>query len=314
MHPLGHAGSATGDPSGLAIDRDGRVLVALGGVGEVATGKENDFSLERLPVGKRPTAVAFLKESGKAVVVNTFADSVSRLDLPKYEVTAEIRLGPVAEMSLVDRGEQVFYDAKLSHDGWMSCHSCHSDGHSNGQLNDNFSDGSFGASKRVLSTMGLEGTSPFAWNGGTPDLTKQIRNSVTRTMQNEDGPSSEQETSLLAFLMSLPPPPSVDRARGEIGQEAVQRGQQVFQGLGCVHCHAPPVYTTPETYDVGIEDKLGNKQFNPPSLRGVSQRESLLHDGRAANLRELFVKHRHQLKKEMAAEELELLLRFLRSL
>lgn len=314
MHPLGHAGSATGDPSGVAIDREGRVLVALGGVGEVATGKESDFSLERIRVGKRPTAIAFLKAAGHALVANTFGDTISRIDVPKYEVAAEIQLGPTSDLSLQDRGEQVFYDAKLSHDGWMSCHSCHSDGHSNGQMNDNFSDGSFGAAKRVLSTLGLEGTAPFAWNGGTADLAKQIRNSVTRTMQNDEGPSAEQAKALLAFLRSLTPPPAVDVARSELDHDRVQRGKQLFDRLGCANCHAPPLYTTPETYDVGLEDKLGNRTFNPPSLRGVSQREPLLHDGRAANLRELFEKHRHQLKEDVAPEQIDLLIQFLRSL
>ena len=36
MHPLGEAGSATADPSGLAVSRQGVVVVTLGGVREVA--------------------------------------------------------------------------------------------------------------------------------------------------------------------------------------------------------------------------------------------------------------------------------------
>ena len=49
----------------------------------------------------------------------------------------------------------------------MSCHSCHTDGHTNGQLNDNLSDfKTFGAPKRVLSLLGKRDTMPLAWNGG----------------------------------------------------------------------------------------------------------------------------------------------------
>src|SRR2546429_167098 len=81
-----------------------------------------------------------------------------------------IPLGPQPELSLAERGELLFYDARLSHDGWFSCHSCHTDGHSNGLLNDNLGDGSFGAPKRVLSLLGVRDTGPWAWNGTMPDL------------------------------------------------------------------------------------------------------------------------------------------------
>ena len=56
--------------------------------------------------------------------------------------------------------------AKLAHDGWFSCHSCHTDGHTNSRLNDSLGDGSFGAPKRVLSLLGVNDTAPWAWNGG----------------------------------------------------------------------------------------------------------------------------------------------------
>ena len=58
---------------------------------------------------------------------------------------AVFSLGPRPELSLLERGERLFYDARLSHDGWMSCHSCHTDGHSNGHLNDNLSVSSLAA-------------------------------------------------------------------------------------------------------------------------------------------------------------------------
>ena len=56
-------------------------------------------------------------------------------------------LGPVPapEPDAVARGERLFHDARLSHDGWMSCHSCHVDGHTNGLVADTLGDGSYGA-------------------------------------------------------------------------------------------------------------------------------------------------------------------------
>ncbi|MFN0055432.1 MAG: c-type cytochrome [Planctomycetales bacterium] len=94
----------------------------------------------------------------------------------------------------------------------------------------------------------------------------------------------------------------------------VQRGQAVFERLDCQRCHAPPSYTSPATYDVGLEDELGNSQFNPPSLRGVSQRDGLLHDNRARTLEEVFQTHQHQTPSDLGDQDLADLVRFLRSL
>jgi len=143
MHPLGEAGSATADPSGLAVSPQGMVVVTLGGVREVAVGRENDFSLQRVNVGRRPVAVVIHPNGKRAYVANMFDDSISVVDLEDPGEVAKISLGPRAELSKQDRGELLFFDARLSHDSWMSCHSCHTNGHSNGLLNDNFSDASF---------------------------------------------------------------------------------------------------------------------------------------------------------------------------
>src|SRR4029078_11970428 len=116
-------------------------------------------------------------------------------------------------LTLAQRGELLFYDARLSHDGWLSCHSCHTDGHANGQKNDNFSDRSFGAAKRVLSLLGVADTLPLAWNGQGPRLERQIHNSVQSTMQREDALAGEDVTALAAFLKSLALPPHLDELR-----------------------------------------------------------------------------------------------------
>lgn len=314
MHPLGHAGNGTADPAGLAVADDGRVVVTLGGVGEIATGSEQDFGLARVAVARRPTAVVITGNSRLAVVANTFADSISLVDLTERQVVAQIELGVLPELSAEERGERLFYDASLAHDGWMSCHSCHTDGHANGQMNDNFSDGSFGSAKRVLSLLGCGDTAPYAWNGSTTDLPTQIRSSVTRTMQNESGPTDQQVADLTAYLHSLIPPPSVDSLRGTLDPMKVEAGRRLFGELGCIECHRQPSYSSEATYDVGLSDKRGNKLYNPPSLRGVGQRDLLFHDNRAVGLRAVLETYKHQLPRDLAAEELEVLIAFLRSL
>ena len=206
----------------------------------------------------------------------------------------------------------LFYDARLSFESWYSCHSCHPDGHSNGRLNDNFSDGSFGTPKRVLSLLGVKDTGPWAWNGRMPDLETQVHTSVKGTMQGRP-PTAEQVRDLTAFLRALSPPPSLAKARGKIDVEALQRGRKVFARQKCAACHVPPTYTSPKAYDVGLRDEAGETKFNPPSLRGLSQAGPYFHDNRAATLEEVFVRFRHQLSGELSAQELQDLLEFLQS-
>ncbi|MEC8507764.1 MAG: hypothetical protein VXZ53_12360, partial [Planctomycetota bacterium] len=79
-------------------------------------------------------------------------------------------------------------------------------------------------------------------------------------------------------------------------------------------CHQPPLYTSPDLYDVGFEDEEGNREFNPPSLRGVSQRGPYFHDNRAGSLEEVLEKFRHQVTKELTSQERRDLIHFLRSL
>jgi DNA-binding beta-propeller fold protein YncE len=314
MHPLGHAGNATGDPSGLAIASDGTVVVTLGGIDELAMGQEKDFSFQRLGIGRRPTGVTVSSDGRHAFVANTFGDSVSIVDLKVRASIREISLGPQPPRSLADRGELLFYDARLSHDGWMSCHSCHTDGHSNGLLNDNFSDDSFGAPKRVLSLAGQMDTAPFAWNAKAESLDAQIRNSITHTMQGDEPPTERQVTALSAYVQSLTLPPSLTAARGEIPGESAARGAKLFAALQCARCHVPPTYTSTKVFDVGIHDKQGNKEFNPPSLRSVSQRGPFFHDNRAETLEAVFRDVGHQLDRNLSEDELRDLVAFLNGL
>jgi YVTN family beta-propeller protein len=294
-------------PSGLAV-------VVMAGADQAAVGRESDFTPRRIAVGRRPTALVISDDGRFAYVANSFDDSISVLDLEREENVATISLGPQSELSLADRGELLFYDGRLSHDGWMSCHSCHTDGHSNGMLNDNQSDGSFGAPKRVLSLLGVSDTAPYAWNGQMNDLTAQIRSSIINTMQRSEAPSEEDVQALAAYLHTLEPPPSLERLRGADDPSAIARGQQIFERQKCNRCHAPPTYTSAQAFDVGLEDSQGNRRFNPPSLRGVGQRGPYFHDNRAATLEDVFQVHGHQVPNGIAEGELTDLLAFLRSL
>lgn len=302
---FGGIGGASGDPDAVVTDGHDLMAVCLSGSGEVAI--RSGGLVRRITVGRRPTAMAI--GNGRLFVANRFDDSVSVIAPKTGQVVQTISLGKRPQLSAIDRGELLFFDARLSHDHWMSCHSCHTDGHSTGLLVDTLGDGDYGAPKRVPSLLGTRNTGPWAWNGSMASLPDQIQKSVTTTMHG-DRLTDSQAKDLASYLESLPAPPPTHRQT----VEQVRRGRDVFKSRGCVRCHTLPTLTATETFDVGLSDERGRRTFNPPSLHGVSQRDRLFHDGRAAGLKDVILRFRHQLDKPLSEEESESLLAFLRSL
>ena len=311
LFDIGDVGYAAGDPAGLAFDVHGNLIIALAGVDEVAITASPDQRPRRIVVGRRPTAVAPSPDGKVVYVADTLDDTISVVDIGTGQRLATIRLGPRPELTAIDRGERLFHSAKLSHDGWMSCQSCHTDGHTNNLASDTLGDNSYGAPKRVSSLLGVAATGPWTWTGSIARLEDQVRKSITTTMQGLK-PTDEQVADLTAYLSSLAPPrPSLT---SEIGEDAASRGSEVFNTRKCATCHVPPEYASPQRYDVGLVDEVGNHEFNPPSLRGVSRRDALLHDGRARSLDEVFKKVRHPRGLELTSREIADLVAFLKTL
>jgi DNA-binding beta-propeller fold protein YncE len=238
MHPLGQPGAGMADPAGVAISSQGDVAVAIQGVDQVLVGKESDFSLDAITVGPGPVDVAFSADGVHLFVAHRWDDSISIVDVAQRDPVIRIPLGNIPDESMVETGRRLFHQGRLAHDNWMSCASCHVDGHSNGHLNDNFSDGSFGAPKRVLSLLGVAGTEPLAWNGAKASIEEQVRASIEATMQSPVPPTAEEVAAISEFVRSLSIPPSLHAARGTLDQTLIDAGNEVFQRAGCVECHA----------------------------------------------------------------------------
>ncbi len=306
---LGGPERGAGDPAGFVLRADGALAVALSGTNELLLDDGKQLFSYRLPMEDHPTAVALSLDGQRVFVANSLSDSVTVVDLTRRQVLGNISLGPHPELTAADRGERLFHNAKVSHDGWFSCASCHIDGHTNGQLNDNFTDGSFGSPKRVLSLRGVADTAPYAWSGRFETLTEQIEHSVRSTMQGEPL-NAEAADDLAVFLRTLPPPPLASLSK----PTAVARGAAVFEKLKCARCHTGPTFTSSQIVDVKLRDEQGHSQFNPPSLRGVSHNASFFHDGRANALEDVVKKFRHQIDIDLTPDEMQDLITFLASL
>ncbi len=332
-------GQAVGDPHGVAFDPSGRYLaVTAGGTHEMLvfeaaalpwTGgdpgdflndslAQNDGKLRRLPLEGRPLALAFLPDSQQAVVANYLRDELQIVDVRAGIIVRTIRLGGPEHPALARQGEALFYDARRSHNQWFSCHTCHVDGHTCGLAFDTLNDDSYGNPKLTPSLQGVARTAPWTWHGWQKDLGAAVEKSYTETMFGPK-PSAEEVRAVVAFLGTLEHPPNPHRTADNELSAAAKRGRALFTGAAqCSRCHAPPEYTSPNTYDVKLEDDGSPyRRWNPPSLRGLWQRGPYLHDGRAATLDEL-LQGPHAPEKlgghALSAEQRRDLLAFLESL
>ena len=65
---------------------------------------------------------------------------------------------------------------------------------------------------------------------------------------------------------------------------------------------------------MGLHDEMGETEFNPPSLLGVSQRASYFHDGRAATLEDVLKSSHHNAEMPLKEPEIRDLKQLLESL
>jgi YVTN family beta-propeller protein len=332
-------GKAVGDVDGVALHPQSEwIAITAGGTGEllllrhplpfIAYGGPTDhmdpallFDLtrfRRVPLGGRPLGVGFMPDGKRLVIANYLSNSLQVVDAERAALAKTIPLGGPTEPSLARRGEAIFLDATRSFNQWFSCNTCHTEGHTNGGNFDTFNDGSYYTSKKTLSLRGLTERGPWTWHGWRTDLRELIKDSFTKSMQGPE-PSEADLDALVAYFKTLEVPPSPYRNPDGSLTAAARRGEALFEAKGCATCHAPPLYTHPNAFDVGLEEPQDPyKGFKPPSLLNVYSRAPYLHDGSALTLETLLTKrHRpSQLtgKPDLTSEELRELIAFLKSL
>jgi YVTN family beta-propeller protein len=343
-------GKAVSDAHGVAVSRDMKyVAISCGGTHEVIIFRtdlkplpwrpnssrdliapellKKDGRFRRVPLGGRPTELAFAPGGSMLYVANYLADTIQVVDAESAKLVGTIALGGPKTVSLARQGEIVFHDAVYSHNQWYSCNTCHSDGHTNGLDFDTLNDGRQDNSalhkrsrKKVPTLRRVTKTEPWTWHGWQTNLDDSMVESFTKSMQGRK-PKPEDVKALVAFLDTLDYPRNPYRAPDGSLTPAAKRGQGVFRSAkaGCNSCHGGPEFTDGRIHEAGLEERDdAYRGYNPPSLRGVYDKDPYLHDGRSKTLREA-LSGPHSAENgigldQLSAQELDDLIAYLKSL
>lgn len=333
-------GNAVGDAYAAAFSPDETLLVVTaGGTHELLVidfgsipwpkGDPGDFlpaamqkgrsSFRRIELGGRPQAVEFVGER-TVVVSNYFSNSLQVVDLDARDVTKTISLGGPSEPSLARRGEFIFYDADRSMHSWYSCHTCHTDGHTAGQVFDTRNDKSFGTPKLTPSLRGVSDTGPWTWHGWQTDLHDAMKRSLSESMATKLPITDEDAEAMVAYLKTLDHPSNPRASTSDMAlAKKIDFGRALFSGKGgCASCHTGSQFTSEDKFDGKVEDKKDrDPNYNPPTLRGLASRRRFLHTGKARSLDAVLTKyHRPEdlVGETLSDEEREALVEYLKSL
>jgi YVTN family beta-propeller protein len=344
-------GKAAADAHGVAVSPDQKLLaVSCGGTHEVMIFRadrkrlpwraessrdliapellENDGRYRRVLLGGRPTELAFAPDGKTLYVANYLADAIQVVDAEAARLVSTIPLGSPKTLSLARRGEVLFHDAERSFNQWYSCNTCHSDGHTNGLDFDTLNDGRQDLStfhlrsrKKVPTLRRVTHTKPWTWHGWQTSLEDATVESYTKSMQGPK-PSAAEVQALVAFLGTLDYPKNPFRQPDGGLSPAAQRGQNIFRSAkaACSTCHGGPEFTDGKIHIVGLEEPDdAYRGYNPPSLRGVYDKDPYLHDGRSKTLRDaLRGPHNPEsltdLGEELTDQELDDLIAYLKTL
>ncbi len=317
---VGSIGRGAADLAGIVVS-DRTIVTASSGTNQLIAAATFDSASKAIETGTHPDRIARISDSMIAIT-NKLDNTVQVF---RSDLSQMVRQFGSPPQALTDEqlGERAFFDASLSHDGWMSCASCHVHGHTPDLKADTKGDGHYGAPKRIPSLLGVYQTAPFGWIGNQPTLEQQLRQTLTTTMHGDaiyrtrsantvettDEYLSTHVTRLASYLRTL----DVNEAQtGRADDGALESaGQSLFNSAGCRKCHDPDLqYTSPVRVDVGVEDEWGNREFNPPSLRHLHLRRAFFHDGRFTSLEELLEKH-PQPAAALTSEQRTLLIDFL---
>lgn len=180
-------------------------------------------------------------------------------------------------------GRAIFHasgDSRISSDG-RACASCHPDGR-----DDAITWATPDGPRRSIMLAGrVKATSPYSWAGNANTIQAHLGSTLKRLRGSGLKPS--ELDALVAYVTSLPPPPS-HPSNGD--RKKLERGREIFGSMeaACTTCHSGSTLTDGTQHDVLSGREVDEqKAFNTPSLRFVGGTGPYFHDGRYASLGDL---------------------------
>ena len=293
------------------------------------------FVAARIAVGRSPKGIALSPDGAWLYVANRLDDTVSVIDTATRKVARTFNLdgalgGPTA-LTPQRRGEQLFFDARFAFHNGFSCANCHIESTFDGLQWDLEPDG-FG--KDIVDNRLLEdvdGTEPFKWNGGNPDLETECGPRTEKFFYRSQSYSREELADLVSYIKSMPARPNRYRlANGEL-TAAQERGKEIFERTRrkdgtpipeanqCAFCHSGRHYTNQTQVDVG-SGKWSDRSpiVDVPQLTNIALTAPYLHDGSAHSLEEIWTvfnpKDTHGVTNDLVKDELNDLIEYLKTL
>jgi YVTN family beta-propeller protein len=314
---------------------------------------DDDYSeIERvgraITLGQNPRAVR-VSPDGKEVYIYNFMDfavSIHRASSMSRLATVKVCSPPKTPEWV--RGKVLFNTANspMSQRRWVSCSSCHPDGHSDARVWHNPE-----GLRRTTHLFGLAHTHPLHWSADrdeVQDFEYTIRSQLMRGLgflrgktkpkvgyqkveleEKTSGRSKDLDALAIycnSFEFTLSPHIV---GPGKLST-AAERGKQLFfrKDVACASCHSGPYYTDSslqkpyKLHDVGTgnedrSEKMGPR-YDTPTLLGAYRHGPYLHHGKAKTLRDVLTTcnkgDKHGKTSHLKEAEIDDLVEFLKSL
>jgi YVTN family beta-propeller protein len=332
-----------------------RIYIVYAGTDDVNVCKivDDDYrEIQRITlpitVGKNPRAVRVSPDGQTVYIYNTLDFAVGVYDANLKKLGSITVCDPPKTAEWV-RGKVLFNTAKqpMSQRRWVSCSSCHPDGHNDARVWQNPE-----GLRKTTALFGMAHTHPIHWSADrdeVQDFEFTIRSPLMRgkglapgMLKPKDGfekveldekmsGRSKDLDALAIYCNSFEFPmlsPHIV-APGKL-TAAAERGKDLFFSavVGCAKCHSGPYYTDSNLkqpfnlHDVGTgtEDKTEKMgpRYDTPTLLGIYRTAPYLHHGKAATLLEVLTicnkEDKHGKTSHLKSGELDDLVAFLRSL
>jgi YVTN family beta-propeller protein len=289
------------------------------------------FVASRIPVGAGPKGLALSPDGSLLYVANRLDDNISVIDTAARRVVRTIDLGGPTELTPRRRGERLFFNARFAFHNGFSCANCHLEATFDGLQWDLEPDG-FG--KDIVDNRLLEevdGTEPFKWNGGNPDLETECGPRTEKFFYRSQSYSPNELSDLVTYIKAMPARPNRYRLpNGEL-TAAQERGKDIFdrtrrkdgtsipEANQCGYCHSGRHYTNQTQVNVG-SGKWSDRSpvIDVPQLTNIALTAPYLHDGSARSLEEIWTvfnpKDTHGVTNDLTKDELNDMIEYLKTL